>query len=573
MGPDRSGPVAEIPSIGRLSPDGGIFVGIGAHRVRGVGSGPATVRLVATVLVVDDDALSRDFMCTLLSFRGHRIWEAADGAGALALVARHPPDAIITDVLMPGLDGYGLARALRSEPTTRHIPIVFSTAHYGPDEIQPLADACDVRDVIFKPADPTTVLATIDALPIPGQVRVPHADRAAEIQRLTRSGTWELDPVTRTIVVSPELRDLFRLPSPRVALDEFLRRVHPDDVARITATAKKTLCSGSPGTAELRVADNDGVVHELIVSCAAAPVSPSPTMSRTLWGAAQDVTEFRDRLRVDLRVQTDWTAVRRTVDAFHRAVLPGTLPTVPGVGLAAVYLPAPERLDIGAAWYDALPVDGDRVLVSVGRVAGHDRHPAAVMGQVLAVLRAFAHDDPDPFSVLGRLNRFLTDTVQDDTFATAVVALFDPNTRRLRVANGGHPAPLVVSSDRDGDAVTTLVGRPGPALGVLPQARFDAALEAGSAELDLGLAPETAFCAYGDSLIDRVFDSRDDPAAGSRRLPHVASRAFGQLSGGSPNRPLVAQILAESVVRDMLGDAVPDDDVCVTVLWAGTGDA
>ena len=514
------------------------------------------------MLVVDDDALSREFVCTLLGYRGHLVQEASDGDSALASIAQHPPDAVITDVVMPGLDGYELARALRSRPATRHLPIVFSTAHYGPEEIRPLADAYDVREVIFKPADPTAVLAAIDALPIQGRVSASLPDQLAETQRLTRSGTWEFDPVTNTVAVSPELRGLLRMSSARVALDELTRRVHVDDVARVVSVAEHAWRSGSPGSTELRVADMDGVVHELIVSCGTAfadrPTTGSRASSRVLWGIAQDVTAIREELRTGLQIQTDWHAVRRTVDAFHRAVLPGELPTIAGADLAAVYVPAPRRLDIGAAWYDAIPVDG-RFLVSVGKVAGHDRHPAAVMGHVMAALRAYAHDDPDPAGVLARLNRFLIDTRRDDTFATAVAALFDPTTGLLRVANGGAPAPVFVSPDRRGDAVAALSGPTGPALGVLPNAGFS--------EWDLCLSPGAVFCAYTDGLIDR----HDDPAsAGSRRLPRVVARAVDRLSGADPNGPAVTQLLAESIVRDMLGGASPDDDVCVAVLRAGT---
>jgi serine phosphatase RsbU (regulator of sigma subunit)/CheY-like chemotaxis protein len=518
-------------------------------------TGLAYVRSVATVLVVDDDALSREFMCTLLSYRGHQIQQASDGDSALTLIAQHPPDAVITDVLMPGLDGYGLARAMRSKPTTKHIPIVFNTAHYGPDEIRPLADAYNVHDVIFKPAHPTTVLATIDALPIPGQASELPTDHAAEIQRLTRSGTWQPDPATSTIVVSPPLRHLLLLPSTTVTLAELTRHVHPDDLAGITTTAENTWRTGSPGTAEIRVTDPDGAVHELIVSCWTTPAHGSATGSQALWGVAQDVTQIRDDLRTHLQVQTDWHAVRRTIDAFHRAVLPQMLPAVAGVELAAVYLPAPHRLDIGAAWYDALRVDRNRIILSVGKIAGHDRHPAAVMGHVLAALRAYAHDHPEPAGVLTRLNRYLTDTGEDDTFVTAVVALFDPDTGRLRVANGGNPAPLILTHARDGDARAALLTSAGPALSVVANAAFD--------EIDFHLAPGEAFCAYTDGLIDR----HSDPTSADRQnLPRIAARAFGQHTGEDPHPPALAQLFAESVVGDMLDGTTPDDDICLAVL-------
>jgi PAS domain S-box-containing protein len=120
---------------------------------------------MATVLVVDDDATNRTYLRTLLVHRGHDVREAADGGSAARLAEQDPPDAVITDILMPGdLDGYELARRLRSAPATRHIPIAFSTAHYDEREIESLARACGVLDVIVKPARPTAVLATIDAL-------------------------------------------------------------------------------------------------------------------------------------------------------------------------------------------------------------------------------------------------------------------------------------------------------------------------------------------------------------------------------------------------------------------------
>jgi serine phosphatase RsbU (regulator of sigma subunit)/CheY-like chemotaxis protein len=508
----------------------------------------SSVFAVATVLVVDDDAPSREFMCTLLSHRGHESRVACDGESALKLVGQQPPDAVITDVLMPGLDGYQLARALRSRPATRHIPIAFSTAHYGPQEIRSLADACDVHDVIFKPAHPTTVLATIDALLTPGQMSVLPADQFAETRRLTRCGTWELDPATSTIVVSPELRDLIGLPATRLRLEDLARRAHPEDLAAITSTGENARRTGMPGVAEVRVAGADGMVHELIVSCRTAP-------SGAMWGVAHDVTRIREDLRAELRVQADWHAERRTVDSFHRAMLPRALPTVAGVGLAAVYLPAPERLDVGAAWYDALAVHGDRILLSVGKVAGHDRRPAAVMGRALAVLRAYARDDPDPAGLLARFNRFLTDTREDDTFVTAVVALYDPDTGLLRIANGGHPAPLVISLDPDGDPAAALLAPSGPALGILPEAAFG--------EQDLYLPPGAVFCAYTDGLTDR----HSDPASvGGQHLTRIAAEAFGRLT---VDRTPDAPVLAESIVRDVLGGAAPDDDVCLAVLWAG----
>ena len=542
---------------------------------------------MATVLVVDDDPISRDFLRTLLGYRGHQACESADGDTALMLARRNPPDAVITDVLMPNLDGYGLARMLRSQPATSHIPIAFSTAHYGHDEIEPMARACGVRDVIFKPAQPALVLATIDALlgdlagagsaedNVAPQVQQPmqvagdrtaqwrrlaadFADRLTETHQLTRSGTWDLDPGTGMIVLSAGLCDLLRLPCGRVRLEQLRQRVHPDDLAKLAAIAGQTWRTGMPNVTEVRVADMEGAVHELIVSCRTTPPRRrSAETARTVWGVAQDVTQVRHSQRAHLQAQAEWHAERRAVDSFHRAVLPQTLPAVAGAALGAVYLAAPERLDIGAGWYDAQQIGGDRILLSVGEVAGHDQPAAAAMAPILAALRAYAFDDPDPARLLTRLNRLLAGTLEGDTFVTALVAIYEPGTGHLWIANAGHPVPLVVSPRSDGVREAVWLRHRGPALGVFADTEF--------AGQYLSMAPGAVLCAYTDGLIDR---HSGPTAADAQRLPHAVARALGKLAADQPQYLPDAQDLAELIVREVLGGDPPDDDVCLAVLWA-----
>ena len=119
---------------------------------------------MATVLVVDDNAVNREFLRTVLGYRGHQVLEAAGGAEALALARTAHPDAIVTDVLMPGLDGYELARMLRGEPATSRTPIAFWTVHYLEPEVLAVAQACGVQTVILKPSDPTALIRAVDRL-------------------------------------------------------------------------------------------------------------------------------------------------------------------------------------------------------------------------------------------------------------------------------------------------------------------------------------------------------------------------------------------------------------------------
>ena len=95
---------------------------------------------------------------TLLRHQGHRLLEAADGREALATARAEHPDLVITDVLMPVMDGYEFVRQLRLDPATSRIPVVFYTAHYGEREARALALSSGVSYVLTKPAESAEVL-------------------------------------------------------------------------------------------------------------------------------------------------------------------------------------------------------------------------------------------------------------------------------------------------------------------------------------------------------------------------------------------------------------------------------
>ena len=116
---------------------------------------------MATILIVDDLAANRKFLVTLLRHQGHRLLEAADGREGLAAVRAEHPDLVITDVLMPVMDGYEFVRQLRLDPATSAIPVVFYTAHYGEREARALALSSGVSDVLTKPAESAEVLKIV----------------------------------------------------------------------------------------------------------------------------------------------------------------------------------------------------------------------------------------------------------------------------------------------------------------------------------------------------------------------------------------------------------------------------
>jgi PAS domain S-box-containing protein len=116
---------------------------------------------MATILIVDDLPANREFLVRILRQLGHWLLEAADGREGLAAVQAEHPDLVITDVLMPVMDGYELVRQLRLDPTTRQTPVLFYTAPYGEREARALALSSGVSDVLTKPADPEDVLKIV----------------------------------------------------------------------------------------------------------------------------------------------------------------------------------------------------------------------------------------------------------------------------------------------------------------------------------------------------------------------------------------------------------------------------
>jgi signal transduction histidine kinase/DNA-binding response OmpR family regulator len=116
---------------------------------------------MATILIVDDLSANRRSLVTLLRNQGHRLIEAHDGRQGLAAVQADHPDLIITDVLMPVMDGFDFVRQLRLDPATTRIPVLFYTAPYSEREAREMARTSGVPYVLTKPVQPEEVLKIV----------------------------------------------------------------------------------------------------------------------------------------------------------------------------------------------------------------------------------------------------------------------------------------------------------------------------------------------------------------------------------------------------------------------------
>jgi PAS domain S-box-containing protein len=131
---------------------------------------------MATILVVDDRANNRNPVVTLINGKGHRALEATDGAEALELVRSEHPDLVISDILLPTMDGFEFVRQLRADPALAATEVIFCSAHYHEREARNLAKSCGVTRVLTKPCEPETLVRAIDQALAHEALAVPAPD-------------------------------------------------------------------------------------------------------------------------------------------------------------------------------------------------------------------------------------------------------------------------------------------------------------------------------------------------------------------------------------------------------------
>jgi serine phosphatase RsbU (regulator of sigma subunit) len=207
------------------------------------------------------------------------------------------------------------------------------------------------------------------------------------------------------------------------------------------------------------------------------------------------IAQALDRARI-------YDAKHQLAHALQEALLPRALPPVPGLDVAARYLPATHGIDVGGDFYDLIRLTDTTAAAVVGDVQGHNIAAAALMGQVRTAVHAHATAAGDrPDQVLARTNRLITD-LEPDLLVSCTYAHLDLVHGRVCAASAGHPAPLL--RERGGRARVLAVD-PGPLLGI----------DSGGAYplTEHPLPPGGTLALYTDGLVERPGTDIDESTA------------------------------------------------------------
>lgn len=278
----------------------------------------------------------------------------------------------------------------------------------------------------------------------------------------------------------------------------------------------------------------EGDITGVLVVGAAAPRHFTSDDVNLLRLAADRVALAIDHARV-------YEREHRIAETLQRSLLPDRLPQLPGLSVAARYLPAAAEAEVGGDWYDVLPTPTGGVGLVMGDVAGKGLAAASMVGRLRSALRAYALEGHPPARVVEQLNRLIWTEEEDSQMATLIYVVVDPNAGTLHWVNAGHPPPLLLTDAR---LPQFLEGNSSVPLGVLPFPEFQ--------EVSVPIDGDSTVVLYTDGLVERPGEHID---TGLDRLADVVR--------GATNDP---QQLCDRLLAELVPEVGAPDDVALLTL-------
>lgn len=500
------------------------------------------------VLVADDNADMRRYLDRALRPRWNVV-AFGDGRSALEAARNLMPDLIVTDVMMPTLDGFALVEAIRSDPKLATLPVIMLSARAG---VESAGDgfAAGSDDYLVKPFSSQDLINRIEArLQSVARGRLSAEQHALAAERST--ALVELSARLSAVASVPDLlAELLASPvASRGASMAALATLEPDrahvrayfagEIHSEFADRYHTLALDAPVPGVEVIRTNQPMVirdtrnleqrYAVVVSDAtpairAALIEPlrrpdgEAVGGLTLaWPTPQQFSEEEIALAEQVAHMVTLTLQRIEV-AEHEHNIAAALQerlldldvSSSAAVISALYQPAREVLRVGGDWYTATALDqGSRLAISVGDVVGNGLEGATVMSQLRSALGAAALARTDPSAVLELLERYAT-RVSGAACATVAYAVIDSDAGSVEYACAGHPYPLLLTAD--GTVSYLEEGRRVPLASSCPRP--------GGATGRSDLGPGSVLLLYTDGLIERRGESLD---AGLNRLASAAA--------------------------------------------------
>ncbi|WP_433721465.1 SpoIIE family protein phosphatase [Actinoplanes sp. CA-051413] len=508
------------------------------------------------VLLADDNADLRDHVSRLLR-PSFDVTSVADGLEALELARTEQFDLVLTDMMMPRMDGFGLIRALRADERTRDVPIVVLSARAGEEaSVEGLAAGAD--DYLVKPFSVRDLTARVRSNLELGQTRRQIISRLRGL----------VDAAAAVNAVSTTAEVL---------------AVAARHVQAMTSAGRVVLTA--PGArAEVDGGAGGSAVPDVVLPL--PDTSGAPLGELSVWpgpdGPPEPVLLTQLARLVGLRLGNArlYEAEHRIASTLQHSLLPQSLPRVPGAIVASRYLPGSTEAEVGGDWYDVILAPDNQLFLVIGDVVGKGVQAAAGMGQLRNALRAYILEGFDCGEALTRLNR-LVDNLGRRQFATVVCVRFDTRNRELHYSSAGHPSPMLAAPGEKGELLySSALGPPIGALKDVTYPTLTAALEPGHRLLlytdglvedrrvgiDRGLEEVSAELAEPAEHVEDLLDRLLDKAARQTRRDDIALLALQATEPRKFELRLPADPTRLSVLRRRLEDfltahAVPDNDV------------
>jgi PAS domain S-box-containing protein len=508
---------------------------------------PATQDGRPSVLVVDDNSDMRAYISDLLRPE-YDVLVAADGLDALALMTEAHPDLVLTDVMMPRLDGFGLLRKMQADPVLTSVPVIMLSARAGEEGTLEGLEA-GANDYLVKPFSGRELLARVRVnLELDREQRVRQTlerneELLAQAQRMAQIGSWEIDLDRDTITASPMFCELMQTSAEemeRLGTAAVMERlVHPDDLERVRLQIDHAV-PGELVEYETRIVLPDGRLRHFQ---ARGEIATDRTDARVLRGSFQDITDQRATQRRLIAAEAEREAATRErliAEQLQASLLPESEFDVDSLEVAAFYRAGVDGTYVGGDWYDVIHLGAGRTAFVIGDVMGRGVRAAAVMGQLRSAVRAYATLDLTPVEVLEHLDR-LVQELGTNQIVTCVYAVHDAADRTLTYANAGHLPPLLARDEMTDTAAR--IEATGPPLGA---GYFGMQPEV------LDLAVDDLVVLYTDGLVERRGTDLFD---GIARL----ATAVREHTGDDLAR------LPETLARGLLDGEVDDDIALVLV--------